>query len=690
MHSAVISVDPDKCVNCHQCISVCPSKFCNNGSGSYVEVEPDLCIGCGSCMDVCTHDARFGLDDTKNFLRAVSDKEKIVAVVAPAIASNYPAEYLHFNGWLKDIGVSAVFDVSFGAELTVKSYLEAIKEKGLHTVIAQPCPALVSFIEIYHPELLSSLAPADSPMMHTIKMIKEFYPQYSDAKVVIISPCYAKKREFVDVGRGDFNVTIKSLEAHFKAKSINLTRFPQVDYDNPPAERAVLFSSPGGLLRTAQREVPGIELSSRKIEGTHIVTQYFNSLHQSIVNKTAPLLIDCLNCEAGCNAGPGTLNRDKPIDEIESAIEKRNKLAQSRYDKKSLFSPKKPSFKKLRKYINSFWRPGLYDRYYTDKSALYSSRIATPSAYELEEINRKLYKFEESDFLNCSSCGYNDCNQMALAIFNNLNKPENCRHYQENFIKKQAEDYKSKVEEERKKIAQIFDVLEQSFASIVTLNGEIEEQTVNVTQSSATIEEMIANIQSVTHTLVSNSKGIDLLKGSLETSHKELTLISEDILNIYNESEGLIEISSMIQEIASQTNLLSMNASIEAAHAGEAGKGFAVVADEVRKLAESSGLEAKTVSLVLKKIKDAVNKITKSTENLLTKFKHIDTDIKNISTQELSVKNAMEEQTIGSRQILEAINRLIDITQQVKLSSHDLINKNKDIKAKLDNLGGKA
>ncbi len=319
----IIDVDKDKCVNCHQCISVCPSKLCNDGSKSYVEVNPDLCIGCGACLKICTHDARIGLDDFDLFLKAVNDKKQIVAVTAPAVAANFPGKYLNINGWLKKMGVKAVFDVSFGAELTVMSYLKAIKDKNLRHVISQPCPAIVSYIELYHPELIQYLAPSDSPMMHTIKMVKKFYPEYKNAEFAVLSPCYAKRREFDEVGIDAYNITFKSLDAYFKDKHINLDTYPPVSYDNPPAERAVLFSSPGGLLRTAQRDVPGIENKSRKIEGRYSIYKYLDTFKKSVSDKKAPLLVDCLNCGMGCNCGPGTLNQDKNIDEVESLIEKR-------------------------------------------------------------------------------------------------------------------------------------------------------------------------------------------------------------------------------------------------------------------------------------------------------------------------------------------------------------------------------
>ena len=173
--------------------------------------------------------------------------------------------------------------MSFGAELTVKSYLEAIKKSNPKCVIAQPCPALVTFIEVYHPELLSHLAPADSPMMHTMRMVREFHPQYRGAKFVVLSPCLAKRREFDEVGIGDFNVTYRSLDAHWRAEGIDLSRFPSIDYDNPPAERAVLFSTPGGLMRTAQREVPGIASKTRKIEGLDTVYHYLTRLPPSLI-----------------------------------------------------------------------------------------------------------------------------------------------------------------------------------------------------------------------------------------------------------------------------------------------------------------------------------------------------------------------------------------------------------------------
>lgn len=192
--SKVIGINEEKCKNCHVCISVCPIKLCNRGVDEKVDIDENKCIGCGECIKKCPHDARYGIDDFEQFINGINKKENIVAIAAPAIASNFPDTFLNINGWLKSIGVKAVFDVSFGAEITVKSYLDYIKKENPKVVIAQACPAIVTKIELEHPELLKYLAPADSPMMHTMKIIKEFYPEYKEYKIVILSPCYAKKK----------------------------------------------------------------------------------------------------------------------------------------------------------------------------------------------------------------------------------------------------------------------------------------------------------------------------------------------------------------------------------------------------------------------------------------------------------------------------------------------------------------
>jgi methyl-accepting chemotaxis protein len=134
-----------------------------------------------------------------------------------------------------------------------------------------------------------------------------------------------------------------------------------------------------------------------------------------------------------------------------------------------------------------------------------------------------------------------------------------------------------------------------------------------------------------------------------------------------------------MENIASQTNLLSMNAAIEAAHAGESGKGFAVVAAEIRKLAENSSTQAKTISDVLKKIINSIDKITKSTATVLEKFQDIDSRIKIVSEQEASIRNSMEEQGEGSKQVLEAISKLNELTQKVKSGSGQMLEGSKEV-----------
>ena len=128
-----------------------------------------------------------------------------------------------------------------------------------------------------------------------------------------------------------------------------------------------------------------------------------------------------------------------------------------------------------------------------------------------------------------------------------------------------------------------------------------------------------------------------------------------------------------MQNIASQTNLLSMNAAIEAAHAGESGRGFAVVADEIRKLAESSSRQSKTIGGVVRKIKGSIDKITKSTDNVMNKFAAIDGGGKLVAEQEHGILNAMEEQSAGSTQIMQAIAQVNDITGQVKEDARQMV-----------------
>ena len=206
-----------------------------------------------------------------------------------------------------------------------------------------------------------------------------------------------------------------------------------------------------------------------------------------------------------------------------------------------------------------------------------------------------------------------------------------------------------------------------------SLDAHVSEQSAAVIQSSSAIEEMIANIQSVSGSLHKNTENVKYLQEASEIGHAGLNGVVTDIQKITRESESLLEINSVMQNIASQTNLLSMNAAIEAAHAGEAGKGFAVVADEIRKLAESSSEQSKTISAVLKKIKSSIDTITKSTEDVLKKFDAIDDGVKTVAEQDKNILTAMDEQGQGSKQILQAMGRLNELTQGVKKEAHKMV-----------------
>jgi methyl-accepting chemotaxis protein len=216
-------------------------------------------------------------------------------------------------------------------------------------------------------------------------------------------------------------------------------------------------------------------------------------------------------------------------------------------------------------------------------------------------------------------------------------------------------------------------VMDKVVATIETLNDQSQKQTECVSQSSSAVEQMLTNIQSVTQTLVKNEGNVNKLALASHIGYTGLQDVSNDIREIARESEGLLEINGVMENIASQTNLLSMNAAIEAAHAGDVGKGFAVVADEIRKLAESSGEQSQTIREVLAKIKDAIDKITTAANEVLQNFEAISEGVRTVTDQETSMRHAMEEQGNESKAMLESMSRLHEITGAVKESAQGMM-----------------
>ena len=686
-YRSVISVDKEKCVNCQRCIAVCPVKMCNNGSGDYVAFDEKLCIGCGSCIEACTHGARKGIDDSELFFDSLKKGEKIVAIVAPAAIVSFRGKDLELNGFLKSLGVEAVFDVSFGAELTTKSYVEYIKNKNPDCVISQPCPALVSFIETYRPELIKYLAPADSPMLHCAKMIKEFYTKYTGYKIAAISPCYAKRREFDETGICDYNVTMRSIQSYMEEKNIRIDSFPKVEYENPAAERGVLYSTPGGLMRTAERFVPSISEKTRKIEGNPKVFHYLAKFSEANKNKKPCFtLIDCLNCENGCNEGAGTTNKGMHLDEMESFVENRMHDRRSYWEQKG--HSKKSALKKLNKAIDEFWKPGLYDRTYVDRSAYFHQKIKEPSQEEIQKIYRDMYKKTKADILNCGACGYEDCEQMAVAIYNGLNRPENCTHYTNILKDIMNEQHQEEVKQSVRKVVETgSEKLTENGRDVQTLATAARDMTESVSTSSSAVEEMIANINSINSILEHNAESVGLLDGATRKGMAGIENVAELVSKIEENSNGLSEMSSVIQKIASQTNLLAMNAAIEAAHAGNSGRGFAVVADEIRKLAENSGSEARKISDVLKNVKQLIDATFKDTGDVQKEFSEVVQLSGTVVEQEQTVRRAISEQNEGGKQLLQAVGSMRELTQTVKERTEKLLTDTNAIKESILELG---
>lgn len=629
----VIFTKEENCVGCNKCVSVCPAIYANeayekNGKNK-IKVDNNLCIHCGHCLEVCDHDARDYNDDTERFFNDLRNGVKMSIIAAPANRFNFD-NYRKLFGFFKSVGVNLIYDVSFGADITTWAYLKAIKENNIDSVIAQPCPAIVNYIEKYKPSLLAKLAPINSPALCTAVFLKK-YDNCSD-KIAFLSPCIAKIDEFTEPNTNDYvsyNITYKKIKEYLKENRINLNSHEEKDFDDIGCGLGLTFSRPGGLRENVEYHVPGAWV--RQMEGEHAYS-YLESYDKRVKNKEKlPLLVDILNCSFGCNLGTGT-DKDIHIDDVDF---KMNPLKQEYLDKNISNKMFKKSYK-LFDYFEKNLKLSDFVRHYTNKSSII--KIKEPGERDLDVIfNQLLKKTTDSRNINCSACGYGNCNNMAKAIYNESNHKENCIYYSHEtnneLLRKQDENLEEVLyAQNQKQAGQKAQIEAMQFLkeSIMDINEAIQEITIGSEENAKLVENInneISAILKVTELLRSNVKGVDDKIGEFSNASKEIV------------------------DVAEQTNLLSLNAAIEAARAGEQGKGFAVVADEVRKLADKS----KTVAV---STKTSEADITKNIEKIIEVADELETKMSSSSISIEQMASTIEEITAKCIELSSETDRL--------------------------------
>ena len=244
----------------------------------------------------------------------------------------------------------------------------------------------------------------------------------------------------------------------------------------------------------------------------------------------------------------------------------------------------------------------------------------------------------------------------------------------------------NQIENQSSSVNQTASAMNEIMSNVESFDKMIVSQTSSVSEASSAVEQMIGNIASVNSSVEKMATSFEDLQLEAQNGARKQEAVNERINQIEAQSELLQEANSAIASIASQTNLLAMNAAIEAAHAGDAGKGFSVVADEIRKLSETSTEQSATISQQLSTIMEAIKTVVTASSESSESFQNVSSKIHGTDELVRQIKNAMEEQHAGSKQVIDVLHQMNDSTLEVKSASAEMTEGNKAIMKEILNL----
>ena len=480
----VITNDMEKCVGCNRCIRVCPVEEANmaymeNGDAK-VRVDNTKCIACGACLHACTHGSRLYEDDTERFFEDLRTGTPISLFCAPAGRANLK-EWSKVLALLENMGVRKIYDVSLGADICTWGYIRYIQKNNPHSVITQPCPAIVSYILMHRNELLPYLSPVQSPMMCTAIYMRN-YKGITD-KIAAISPCIAKTNEFEESdGLVSYNITFNKLEEYIKRNNLMLPAQGR-GYDHIDSSIGSIFSMPGGLKETVEFMI-GRVLRIDRSEGQSTVYKALDAFCKEN-SANLPAIFDVLNCTEGCNLGTGC-RHEKTVFEVNTAMENARQGSTKGREREYFEQLYEEYDKTLR--LNDFirnYRPAPVPRIRIDDNAV-------------EEAFVKLGKYDEKNrAFDCGACGSDSCKEMAQKIAKKINTPENC-------------------------IKLAHDIMKTEHATIMSWQK-------NNTETISTISADINGIKEMTDTIVTTVTGVDKLINLYDIVTKDIDKIASNV-----------------------------------------------------------------------------------------------------------------------------------------------------------------